>query len=57
MNALAHQNQQSKLFRVTLIGGISVTVAAENSLKAEQKALRSNPGMVKQVKILRGVAR
>ncbi|MBB4146051.1 hypothetical protein [Rhizobium rhizoryzae] len=57
MNALSQSKPQSKLFQVVFIGGTSVTVGAENSLKAQQKAIRSNPGMIKQVKILRGAAR
>ena len=57
MNVLSQSKPQSKLFQVVFIGGTSVTVGAENSLKAEQKAIRSNPGMIKQVKILRGASR
>lgn len=41
------------LFKVIFVGGTSVTLSAPNSLKAECKAQRQHPGVVKQVKFLR----
>lgn len=45
--------QQRSLFRIEFRGGKTVTVSAQNSLKAEAKARRTEPGVVKSVRFLR----
>lgn len=49
--------KREPLFRVDFFGGLSVVTSAPNSLKAEQRARRKHPGIVRQVRILKGKAR
>ncbi|MGV2105337.1 hypothetical protein ACQZ4X_04620 [Agrobacterium vitis] len=54
MNTPSKQQPRRPLFRVRFRDGHTVTIAAANSLKAERKALRSRPGFIDTVRIIKG---
>ncbi|MUZ65304.1 hypothetical protein [Agrobacterium vitis] len=54
MTARTDQTPRQPVFRVRFRDGHTVTTAAANSLKAEQKAVRIHPGFVQTIRIIKG---
>ncbi|MBP2540434.1 hypothetical protein [Agrobacterium radiobacter] len=50
-----HRKPQQPVFRVTFMDGAVVTTPAENSLRAEAKAIKERPGIIRSVRIVRGI--
>ncbi|MGV1952412.1 hypothetical protein ACQZ44_16425 [Agrobacterium vitis] len=54
MSTPSKQKPHWPLFRIRFCDGHTLTIAAANSLKAEQKALRARPGFIDTVRIIKG---
>lgn len=50
-----HNKPPQPVFRVTFMDGAVVTMPAENSLRAEAKASKERPGLIRSVRIVRGI--
>ncbi|MGV2109068.1 hypothetical protein ACQZ4X_23715 [Agrobacterium vitis] len=54
MTTQSPQTSRKPLFSVRFRDGHTVITTADNSVKAEQKALRTRPGFIETIRIIKG---